>query len=148
LGDDLQDAFTEGSFDFDDGILDKTNVNDRPQLFLAKRLDAGTADKTKTRQRATFQIIPQLSMKRRSVTFGQEQTMELLYHLARKDQAGDFVKDMNPWQPSQLPWSKDLGLFLPPSGLRKSWTGVVSTMESSLLGLRCRRRRFLSAPIS
>jgi hypothetical protein len=129
----LQDAFTEGSFDFDDGILHKTNVNDRPhlflayQLFLAKRLDAGTADKTKTRQRATFQIIPQLTMKRRSVTFGQEQTMELLYHLARKDQAGDFVKDMNPWQPSRLPWSKDLGLFLPPSGLRKSWTGVVST---------------------
>jgi hypothetical protein len=46
-----------------------------------------------TRQKATFQIIPQLTMKRRCVTFGKEQIVDLLYFLAKEDQVGDFIKE-------------------------------------------------------
>jgi hypothetical protein len=88
---------------FTDGVLSETNVKIRShlylayQLFLAQRLDtirtALAKEDDSTRQKATFQIIPQLTMKRRCVTYGKEQTVDLLYFLAKKDQVGDFIKE-------------------------------------------------------
>jgi hypothetical protein len=67
------------------------------QLFLAQRLDTIRAalenEGDQYRQKATFQIIPQLTMKRRCVTFGKKQTRELLYFLAKKTQVGDFIQE-------------------------------------------------------
>jgi hypothetical protein len=86
-----------------DGVLSEFNVQKRPhlylayQLFLAQRMDTINTALTKgdpsIRQKATFQIIPQLTMKRRYVTFGKEQTVDLLYFLAKRDQAGDFINE-------------------------------------------------------
>jgi hypothetical protein len=70
------------------GILSEKNIEDHPhlylgyQLFLAERLESIRAleeQKDQKRRRSTFQIIPQLTMKARCVTFGKEQTTELLY---------------------------------------------------------------------
>jgi hypothetical protein len=98
----LKDAFEQlKTTHFTHGVLSEENVKKRPhlflnyELFLAQRLDiirdaeAQTEEKTK---KATFTIIPQLTMKRRYVTFGKEQTTELLWYLAKQDQAGDFIR--------------------------------------------------------
>jgi hypothetical protein len=65
------------------------------ELFLAQRLDTIRDAETQTEQKikkATFTIIPQLTVKRRYVTFSLEQTIELLWYLAKQDQAGDFIR--------------------------------------------------------
>jgi hypothetical protein len=98
----LKDAFQQlKTTDFTHGILSEDNVKRKPhlflnyELFLAQRLDTIRDKKAQTEQKtkkATFTIIPQLTMKRRHVTFGKEQTIELLWYLAKQDQAGDFIR--------------------------------------------------------
>jgi hypothetical protein len=100
----LKDAFaTKLEYtDFTEGILGKDNVEKNPhlflayQLFLAKRLGTIRASEEKIelkRRRATFKIIPQLTMATRCVTFGLEPTTELLHYLAKNNKVGDFVKE-------------------------------------------------------
>ena len=101
----LYNAFEDSKtwLHYTDGVLSESNVQNRPhlylayQLFLAQRLDtirAGSQEEgDQYRQKATFQIIPQLTMKRRCVTFGKAPTADLLYFLAKRDQVGDFIKE-------------------------------------------------------
>ena len=73
------------------------------QLFLATRLDSirtkewMLSESNGTQKKATFQIVPQMTMKRRCVTFGREQTTELLHHMAKQELVADFItEDMIP----------------------------------------------------
>ncbi len=84
------------------GVLKDKNIQNKPhlfishQLYLAQRLDDLRLIESKSngmQKKATFQIIPQLTMKRRCVTFGKEQTTELLYHLAQQNLVGEFITE-------------------------------------------------------
>ena len=103
----LKDAFssTELKYDTMFGVLSEKNIQQKPhlfiayQLFLAQRLELmrqvqqpSSSDPSR-QPKATFQIIPQLTMKRRCVTFGKNQTTELIYHLAQRNLAGDFISE-------------------------------------------------------
>jgi hypothetical protein len=98
----LKDAFDElENVDLEDGIISTSNVQQNShlflgyQLFLSQRLSTlGVSEEQRDEKgkNTPFDIIPQLTMKRRSVTFTKEPTTELLCYLIRENQADDFIK--------------------------------------------------------
>jgi hypothetical protein len=72
-----------------DGVLSESNIGKQPHLFLAYQLHL-VQRLGELRSKATFQIIPQMTMKRRCVTFGKNELTDLLCNLPDN---GGFLDD-------------------------------------------------------
>jgi hypothetical protein len=75
-----------------DGVLSENNIKFRPYLFLAYQLYLAQRLDELRPSKATFQIIPQMTMKRRCVTFGKNELTDLLYNLPDN---GGFIDEVD-----------------------------------------------------
>ena len=73
------------TIDPDDGYFSERNIKDNPNIFF-KYLIFLFQSLEQLTQKAPFQLVPQFTMKRRSITLGKEQVAELMLRLSQTEE--------------------------------------------------------------